>query len=68
METLQIKVLREPATRDAEGNPLSKGIAFAEFTDPEHAVCALRQLNNNPAPFGKSPRSPEQSHWQVHEH
>ena len=28
MECLQIKVLREPATRDAGGNPLSKGIGL----------------------------------------
>ena len=29
-----------------------KGMAFAEFTDHEHALCALRTLNNSPAPFG----------------
>jgi hypothetical protein len=50
---LQVKVLRDPAKKDSKGNPQGKGIAFAEFSDPEHALCALRQLNNNPAPFGE---------------
>jgi hypothetical protein len=48
-----VKVLRDPTKKDSKGNPQGKGIAFAEFSDPEHALCALRQLNNNPAPFGK---------------
>ena len=50
---MQVKVLRDPTKKDSKGNPQGKGIAFAEFSDPEHALCALRQLNNNPAPFGK---------------
>jgi len=33
-----------------------KGMAFAEFTDHEHALCALRTLNNSPAPFGADRR------------
>jgi len=52
---LQVKVLRDPTKKDSKGNPQGKGIAFAEFSDPEHALCALRQLNNNPAPFGEIP-------------
>jgi len=52
----QVKVLRDPTKKDSKGNPQGKGIAFAEFSDPEHALCALRQLNNNPAPFGKDRR------------
>ena len=48
----QVKVLRDPSKKDKSGNPQCKGIAFAEFKDHEHALCALRQLNNNPAPFG----------------
>lgn len=38
---------------DAPGGPKSKGIGFVEFEDHEHALCALRQLNNNPKPWGK---------------
>lgn len=49
---VQVKVLRDNTRLTKEGDPTSKGIAFAEFTDHEHALCALRQLNNNPGPFG----------------
>ena len=48
----QVKVLRDTTKKDKSGKPQCKGIAFAEFKDHEHALCALRQLNNNPAPFG----------------
>ena len=48
----QVKILRDEEKRDKEGAPVSKGLAFAEFTEHEHALCAIRQLNNNPAPFG----------------
>lgn len=51
---MQVKILRDPLKKDKKGNPQSKGIAFAEFGDHEHALCALRQLNNNPKPFGGS--------------
>lgn len=47
----QVKVLRDPTRLDAEGKPSSRGLAFAEFSDHEHALCALRQLNNNPTTF-----------------
>lgn len=46
-------MLRDPTRKDKEGKPQAKGIAFAEFSDHEHALCALRQLNNNPRPFGE---------------
>ncbi len=48
----QVKVLRNADKVDAAGKQASKGLAFVEFGDHEHALCALRQLNNNPAPFG----------------
>ena len=53
----QVKILRDV---DKEGqvkakSAKSKGFAFVELTDHEHALCALRQLNNNPVPFGASP-------------
>ena len=53
MLDLQVKILMESERLTKEGNPASKGIAFAEFADHEHALCALRQLNNNPAVFGE---------------
>lgn len=51
---MQVKILKESAKPEVDGRSQSKGIAFAEFVDHEHALCALRQLNNNPAPFGKN--------------
>ena len=50
----QAKVLTDPERLNpADGLPRSRGLGFVEFTEHEHAICALRQLNNNPAPFGK---------------
>ena len=49
----QVKVLRDENKAAPSGGPASKGLAFAEFTEHEHALCALRQLNNNPTPFGE---------------
>lgn len=43
--------MRETERLDADGLPLSKGLGFIEFADPEHALAALRQLNNNPTAF-----------------
>jgi len=47
---VQVKILKE----DVGGR--SKGIAFVEFAEHEHALCALRQLNNNPTTWGKDHR------------
>ena len=49
----QVKILMDEERPDPDGNPRSKGIGFVEFTEHEHALCALRQLNNNPAAFSK---------------
>lgn len=50
----QVKILREAGKGAAsDSGSKSKGLAFVEFTEHEHALCALRQLNNNPMPFGK---------------
>jgi len=51
---VQVKVLRgavsaKPGKASAAK---SRGMAFAEFEDHEHALCALRSLNNSPVPFG----------------
>ena len=48
----QVKLLTEEAP-GGTGEVRSKGIGFVEFEDHEHALCALRQLNNNPKLFGK---------------
>ena len=50
----QAKILRDPERIDpADGLPRSRGLGFVEFSEHEHAICALRHLNNNPAPFSK---------------
>lgn len=50
---LQVKILRETGKVGSDSDSKSKGLAFVEFTEHEHALCALRQLNNNPTPFGE---------------
>ncbi|KAL0051511.1 hypothetical protein WJX82_008930 [Trebouxia sp. C0006] len=53
----QAKILRDPERVDpTDGLPRSRGLGFVEFTEHEHAICALRQMNNNPAPFGREKR------------
>ena len=55
----QVKILRDSEKLgQADGLPRSRGLGFVEFLDHEHAICALRQLNNNPAPFGQLPPPP----------
>ena len=49
----QVKILLDDTRPGPDGAPRSKGIGFVEFTEHEHAISALRQLNNNPKPFGK---------------
>jgi len=56
---VQVKVLRGAVAAKpgkAVGATKSRGMAFAEFEDHEHALCALRSLNNSPAPFGADRR------------
>jgi nucleolar protein 4 len=48
----QVKILRDTEKAGADGQAASKGLGFVELTEHEHALCALRQLNNNPVPFG----------------
>ncbi|KAK9907300.1 hypothetical protein WJX75_001025 [Coccomyxa subellipsoidea] len=52
----QVKILRDTEKAGADGQAASKGLGFVELTEHEHALCALRQLNNNPVPFGTERR------------
>jgi len=55
-KVVQVKLLKEDGPDGVKGEGRSKGIGFVEFDDHEHALCALRQLNNNPKPWGKDTR------------
>jgi hypothetical protein len=57
----QVKILRDAGEGPKSGK--GKGFAFVELTEHEHALCALRQLNNNPVPFGEQASRP---HTPVH--
>ena len=46
---VQVKILTNPSGG-------SKGIAFVEFKQHDHALCALRELNNNPDTWSKDHR------------
>ncbi|GAX77255.1 hypothetical protein CEUSTIGMA_g4701.t1 [Chlamydomonas eustigma] len=53
---MSVKLLREADKLGPDGKPRSKGMGFVDFADHAHAVAALRQLNNNPKPFGANRR------------
>jgi RNA recognition motif-containing protein len=43
--------MRDLKKVDAQGRGLSKGYAFVSFNTHEHAIAALRAVNNNPDVF-----------------
>jgi len=45
---LQIKFLKDVKKGQAVAKSHSRGVAFLEFSEHEHALVALRVLNNNP--------------------
>eukprot|EP00850_Spirogloea_muscicola_P018662 SM000173S03031 [mRNA] locus=s173:193351:199506:- [translate_table: standard] len=48
----QVKILADSSKKDAKGAPRSRGAGFVEFVEHQHALVALRVLNNNPEIFG----------------
>jgi nucleolar protein 4 len=55
----QAKVLMDALKKDRDtGLPMSKGMGFVEFAEHQHALVALRELNNNPSIF-----TAEVCHW-----
>lgn len=55
-KVVQAKILVDDEKVDSQGNAKSRGIGFVEFAEHEHALCALRQLNNSPTVWGKDRR------------
>lgn len=47
----QVKLLRSTDRLDSTGQPRSKRYGFVEFDEHEHALVALRAINNNPEAF-----------------
>ncbi|EOA28477.1 hypothetical protein CARUB_v10024686mg [Capsella rubella] len=52
----QIKFLQNEKKGKVDTKNYSRGVAFVEFTEHEHALVALRVLNNNPETFGPQHR------------
>ncbi|KAK1366956.1 hypothetical protein POM88_042517 [Heracleum sosnowskyi] len=52
----QIKFLKDSKKGKVVTKNHSRGVAFVEFTEHEHALVALRVLNNNPETFGPDHR------------
>ncbi|KAH9696355.1 hypothetical protein KPL71_023146 [Citrus sinensis] len=52
----QIKFLQSLKKGKVDTKHYSRGVAFVEFTEHQHALVALRVLNNNPKTFGPEHR------------
>ncbi|GLJ26614.1 hypothetical protein SUGI_0517070 [Cryptomeria japonica] len=52
----QVKILRDIRKPVSTVKGRSRGVAFIEFGEHEHAIVALRVLNNNPETFGPEHR------------
>ncbi|KZV26202.1 RNA-binding protein 28 [Dorcoceras hygrometricum] len=52
----QIKLLEDTKKVDSGEKSGRRGVAFIEFTEHQHALVALRVLNNNPGTFGPERR------------
>lgn len=48
MLSMQIKCLKDVKKGKIVAKNHSRGVAFIEFTEHQHALVALRVLNNNP--------------------
>ncbi|KAL2477969.1 RNA-binding (RRM/RBD/RNP motif) family protein [Forsythia ovata] len=51
----QLKLLKDKKGKEGEKSR-PRGVAFVEFTEHQHALVALRVLNNNPDTFGSERR------------
>ncbi|XP_006827040.2 RNA-binding protein 28 isoform X1 [Amborella trichopoda] len=52
----QVKLLKDTKKSNVNRKDRARGVAFIEFSQHEHALVALRVLNNNPGTFGPEHR------------
>lgn len=52
----EARIMRNLRDIGDDGKPKSRGYGFVSFTEHEHALAALRKLNNNPNTFTKNKR------------
>ena len=55
-DILSAHMIFDKERRNPDGTPRSRGIGFVEFSEHEHALTALRHLNNNPEIYGADRR------------
>lgn len=55
-EIHKVKLLKDDKKGQASTKKHSRGVAFVDFKEHEHALVALRVLNNNPRTFGSERR------------
>ena len=48
---MKIKFLQNEKKGKVDTKNYSRGVAFVEFTEHDHALVALRVLNNNPGKY-----------------
>ncbi|XP_020573020.1 RNA-binding protein 28, partial [Phalaenopsis equestris] len=51
-EVQKVKLLKDDKKGQSSAKKHSRGVAFVDFKEHEHALVALRVLNNNPETFG----------------
>ncbi|XP_070550742.1 RNA-binding protein 28-like isoform X1 [Ptychodera flava] len=56
MKITEAKVMRDLSQVNSQNVPKSRGYAFVSFSEHEHALKAVRQVNNNPEIFGPEKR------------
>lgn len=55
-EIQKVKLLKDDKKGNASSKKHSRGVAFVDLKEHEHALVALRVLNNNPGTFGSERR------------
>ncbi|KAG0721214.1 RNA-binding protein 28 [Chionoecetes opilio] len=62
----ETRVMKNLQSLDEDGKPVSRGYGFVAFTKHEHALAALRTLNNNPEVFTNEQKRDEEQEDPEH--